>query len=64
MATEQSIQKDMEEKAVNFHRLMLLLKDKTTDKTTPTREKIQILTMALLDWSRKEVANFFEVSEY
>ena len=43
---------------------MLLLKEKTTDKTTPTREKIQILTMAPLDWSRKEVANFFEVSEY
>ena len=62
--TEESIQKDMEEKARNFDRLMSLLKEKTSDKATPTREKIQILTMAPPDWSRKEVAKFFEVSEY
>lgn len=43
---------------------MFLLKEKIKDKSTTPRQQIQILTMAPLDWSRKQVAKFFEVSEY
>ena len=46
-------EKETEAKAKNFDRLMFLLKEKTTDKGVPTREKIQALTMAPLDWSRE-----------
>ena len=58
------VDSDMEGKAKNFDRLMFLLKEKIKDKSVPKREKIQVLTMAPLDWPRKDVASFFEVSEY
>ena len=58
------IDKEIESKAKNFDRLMLLMKEKLKENTLPTCKRIQLLTMAPLDWSRKRVATFFEVSEY
>ena len=58
------VDKETENKAKNFDRLMLLMKEKLRENTMSTAQRIQLLTMAPLDWSRKQVARFFEVSEY
>ena len=58
------ISTDIQRKAEQFDRLMFLFKEKLSDKATTSSQKLQILTMAPLDWSRQQVAKFFEVSEY
>ena len=46
---ETIIEKDIQSKAVNFDRLMLLMKEKLNDNSLRTIQKIQNLTMAP-DW--------------
>ena len=55
--------KDIQKKADNFDRLMLLIKDKLNDNLLKTRKKAQILTMAP-DWTRARIAEYLDVSEY
>ena len=57
------IEKDMQRKADDFGRLMLLIKDKVNDNSLKTSQKLQIHTMAP-DWLRVLVAEYFNVSEY
>lgn len=55
--------KEIQRKADNFDKLMYLMKEKLTDKSLKTSQKMQVLTMAP-DWLRAQVAKFFNVSEY
>ena len=55
--------KDIQKKADDFDRLMLLIKDKLNDNLLKTRKKAQILTMAP-DWTRARIAKYLDVSEY
>ena len=58
------VDKETASKANNFDRLMFLMKEKLKEKSLSTSLKIQVLTMAPLDWQRQRVANFFQVSDY
>ena len=55
--------KDIQKKADDFDRLMLLIKDKLNDNLLKTHKKAQILTMAP-DWTRARIAEYLDVSEY
>ena len=55
--------KDIQRKADDFNRLMLLMKEKLNDNSLKTSQKVQIFTMAP-DWLRACVAEYFNVSEY
>ena len=57
------IEKDIQKKADDFDRLMLLIKDKLNDNSLKISRKLQILTVAP-DWLRAHVAKYFNVSEH
>ena len=57
------IEKDIQRKADDFDQLMLLIKDKLSDNSLKTSQKLQILTMAP-DCPRACVVEYFNVSEY
>ena len=57
------IEKDVQRKADDFDRLLLLIKDKLNDNSLKASQKLQILTMAP-DWPRAHVAKYFNVSEH
>ena len=57
------IEKDIQRKADNFDRLMLLIKEKLNENSLKTSQKVQILKMGP-DWLRADVAEYFNVSEY
>ena len=52
----------MKRKASEFDRLMKIIKDNLPQVSQ--REKIQMLTLFPELWSRKNVPEFFEVTEY
>ena len=57
------IEKDIQTKADDFDRLMLLIKGKLNDNSLKISQKLQILTVAP-DWLRAHVAKYFNVSEH
>ena len=57
------INQEIQRKADNLDKLLLLMKEKVTDKSMKISQKIQVLTMAP-DCPRACVAKFFNVSEY
>lgn len=57
------IPKNIEEKANDLDRLVEMIKEKLETPVT-RREKIQLLTLAPISWSRKKVAEEFSVAEY
>ena len=59
---EDKIRKEEREKAAELDKLHFLLKEKITASTK--REKIKLLTLVPDSWSRKQAAEFFNVTEY
>lgn len=59
---EDEIRKEEREKAAELDKLHFLLKEKIAASTK--REKIKLLTLVPDSWSRKQVAEFFNVTEY
>ena len=57
------IEKDIQRKADDFDRLMLLIKGKLNDDSLKTSQKVKVLTMAP-DWPWACVVKYFNVSEY
>ena len=61
---EQLQSSEIATKAADFDRLLYLIKEKLSDSTLKTREKIQILTLAPKSWSIAKVIQFFDVTKY
>ena len=58
-----SINRDVQQKANNFDRLMVLIKEKIKDCRS-YQKKLQLLTLCPDSWSRKYASEYFGVSEY
>ena len=61
---EEDLENDQMDKVRNYDRLLYLMKEKLSDNSLKTREKIQILTLSPESWSRSKIIDFFNVTQY
>ena len=60
--TTTELYQEVQEKAYEFDKIMILIKEKVMSSNK--HEKVKLLTLTSDSWSRKKVAEFFNVSEY
>ena len=62
--TGEAFSEEIKAKAEEHDRLMYLVKEKLSDASLKSSEKIQILTLAPSNWSKEKTAAFFNVTDY